>query len=225
MHDMSGQVATGRDSRYSLTIDEVAEFYARAGHPRTPRSIQRYCASGHLDGIKASTMLGDKYFIDPASVARHISQIEELVALHSKPTGLDTSRQGATQQPTSEMDDSTRQETAVSSPVAATQPDLIVTSKRDQPRQEPTPAPDSSRQVATEDAFLSRHVALLEREVERLTEDKNFLRDQVKTKDEQIAALLERDRETNFLVQGLQKMLSPLLGTGRHDVADDRYQN
>ena len=28
-------------------------------------------------------------------------------------------------------------------------------------------------------------------------------------------ALLERDKETNYLVRGLQEMLSPLLGGGR----------
>lgn len=55
----------------------------------------------------------------------------------------------------------------------------------------------------------------LEREVERLNEDREFWRDQIKTKDTQIAALLERDRETNILVRGLQQMLSPLLGGPR----------
>ena len=36
--------------------------------------------------------------------------------------------------------------------------------------------------------------------------------EELKIKNEQIAALLERDRETNFLVRGLQTMLTPLLG-------------
>jgi hypothetical protein len=30
-------------------IDETVERYARAGLPRTPRSVQRYCAKGQLD--------------------------------------------------------------------------------------------------------------------------------------------------------------------------------
>ena len=41
-----------------------------------------------------------------------------------------------------------------------------------------------------------------------------FLRDQVGVKDTQIAALLERDKETNSLVRGLQTMLGPLLNRG-----------
>jgi hypothetical protein len=39
-------------------------------------------------------------------------------------------------------------------------------------------------------------------------------------KDTQIAALLERDKETNYLVRGLQTMLAPLLGRGAN--ADHR---
>jgi hypothetical protein len=36
--------------------------------------------------------------------------------------------------------------------------------------------------------------------------------DEIKIKNEQITALLERDRETNVIIRGLQTMLSPLLG-------------
>ncbi|MGD9784049.1 MAG: hypothetical protein AB7E80_17080 [Hyphomicrobiaceae bacterium] len=50
------------------------------------------------------------------------------------------------------------------------------------------------------------------RALERLEEENGFLRDQIQTKDRQIDALLERDRETNVLVRGLQEMLTPLLG-------------
>jgi hypothetical protein len=40
------------------------------------------------------------------------------------------------------------------------------------------------------------------------------LRRQVDVKDTQIDALLERDKETNYIVRGLQTMLAPLLGRG-----------
>ena len=46
--DLSRPVATSDDSDFTLTIDDALERYARAGLPRTPRSIQRYCAKGHL---------------------------------------------------------------------------------------------------------------------------------------------------------------------------------
>src|ERR1700736_5005071 len=76
--DMSRQVATSPDSDFTLTIDEALEQYARAGLPRTPRSIQRYCAKGHLDCRRMETAFGEKYMISPASIAKHIAYIEEV---------------------------------------------------------------------------------------------------------------------------------------------------
>lgn len=64
-----------------------------------------------------------------------------------------------------------------------------------QERQSP-PQPDVSQYVA------------------RLESENVFLRDQIGVKDTQIAALLERDKETNFLIRGLQTMLAPLLSRG-----------
>jgi hypothetical protein len=48
--------------------------------------------------------------------------------------------------------------------------------------------------------------------VERLENENEFLRGQIGVKDKTIEALLERDRETNHLIAGLQRMLAPLLG-------------
>src|SRR5438034_6122403 len=92
-HDMSRQVATSPDSEYSLSVDEAAARYEHAGHPRTPRTIQRFCAKGHLDCRRIETPFGDKYLITPASVAKHIAYIEE-----GRPTttSRDASRHAAT---------------------------------------------------------------------------------------------------------------------------------
>jgi FtsZ-binding cell division protein ZapB len=211
MPDVSGPVATGRDAQFTLTIDEVTAMYARAGHPRTPRSIQRYCASGHLLCLKEATALGDRYFIDPNSVGRHIAQIEELIALDNRANGRDASRQDATVVVAQTLQTPSDPDVSVSAPVG---PGRVETPRPDEQRQGTT-EDSPSRQVATDADAKSSYVALLEREVEHLKEDKDFLRGQVRTKDEQIAALLERDRETNILVRGLQQMLSPLLGGGR----------
>src|SRR3954447_4286139 len=79
MNDQSRQDATSPD-QYTLTIDEVAIRYEHAGHPRTIRTIQRYCAKGHLDCLRQETPFGDKYM---KSVARHIAQIAELASTTS----------------------------------------------------------------------------------------------------------------------------------------------
>jgi hypothetical protein len=47
--DQPRLAATSPDNEYSLSIEEAAERYAHAGLPRTLRTIQRYCAKGHLD--------------------------------------------------------------------------------------------------------------------------------------------------------------------------------
>src|ERR1700686_3037347 len=91
--DLSRQVATSTDSDFTLTIDEALERYARAGLPRTPRSIQRYCAKGHLDCRRIETEFGEKYLISPSSLDKHIAYIEEVRPVA---TGRDTSRLVAT---------------------------------------------------------------------------------------------------------------------------------
>src|SRR5262245_33833154 len=96
-HDGPRSAATASDNNdYTLSIEEVSERYARAGHPRTIRTLQRYCVSGHLDSRKVATTLGDKYFVTPQSVARHIAQIEELRPLDTVATERDEPRPVAT---------------------------------------------------------------------------------------------------------------------------------
>lgn len=60
--------------------------------------------------------------------------------------------------------------------------------------------------------------------MEKLEDENTFLRDQIRTKDKQIDALLERDRETNILVRGLQEMLTPLLGPWRDQLRGDDHR-
>ena len=66
------------DHQYTLTIDQAAELYAHAGHPRTLRAIQKYCALSKLDCHKVETDTGEKYLVAPYSVERHIAYIKEV---------------------------------------------------------------------------------------------------------------------------------------------------
>src|SRR5882757_421087 len=88
-HDASRPAATGGDLDFTLSIEEVSELYAKAGHARTIRTLQRYCVSGHLEAQKVATMLGDKYLVTPQSDARHIAQIQELGSLDNVATSRD----------------------------------------------------------------------------------------------------------------------------------------
>jgi hypothetical protein len=189
-NDLSRHVATTPDSEFTLSIDEALLRYERAGRPRTPRSIQRYCAKGHLECRLIETSFGEKYLITPASVDKHIAYIEEVTPATSR----DLSRHVAT-------------------PVVAENADVTsekkTTSGDDIPRPAPTSS-DLSRPVAAEIPEVSRFVTRIESENE-------FLRGQIIVKDSQIKDLTERARETNHLIGGLQRMLSPLLGNRRDE--------
>jgi len=206
MDDLSRHAATSPDTDFSLTIDETVERYARAGLPRTPRSVQRYCAKGHLDARLIETAFGEKYLITPASVDKHIAYIQEI----ADSTGCDMSRQFGQDNAAYPPRDTMRQEppTIVDEPRHVAAPVAPQFSEHDTSPPAATPAPtqhDEARQVATS-AAESRYVARLESEVD-------FLRGQVATKDAQIKELSERSRETNVLIGGLQRLLAPLLGS------------
>src|SRR5260370_34851982 len=80
---------------YTLTVEEALPRYQAAGHGRTARAVQKYCARGDLDCIKEDTEYGQRYRITPASVARHLEQIEQV----SQAKGRDHSRPDASVRP------------------------------------------------------------------------------------------------------------------------------
>ena len=121
--DQPRLVATSSDSDFTLTIEDALALYAEAGIPRTPRSIQRYCAKQHLSSRRIETEFGEKYLITRASVEKHIAYIKEVTPTTSR----DLPRPVATTVAAENKDDTQRQEPATttdqSRPVA-TSPDL-----------------------------------------------------------------------------------------------------
>ena len=83
--------ANADERAYTLTVEEALLRYEAAGHGRTARALQKYCARGDLDCIKEETEYGQRYRITPASVARHLEQIEQV----SQAKGRDQSRPDA----------------------------------------------------------------------------------------------------------------------------------
>ena len=177
------------DHHYSLSVEQTAELYAQAGHPRTIRAIQKYCALTKLDCHKVETETGEKYLVAPYSVERHISYINEV-------------RTVATRRDQSRTDASVR----------------IMENNDGLPSSAPANGDEQSRTVANVGAEQSSPA--LERENESLRNERDFLRSEISVKNDQIKDLTERARETNHLIAGLQKMLSPLLGS-RPDRQED----
>lgn len=164
------------DHQYSLSIEQTAELYARAGLPRTIRAIQKYCALSKLDCHKVETETGEKYLVASYSVARHIAYINEV---RTAATSRDQTRTDASIRPLENRDELAPEQAANSH--------------------------ERSRTDASVHVQDDRYVA-------RLESDNDFLRGQMEVKDGQIKELTERARETNVLIAGLQKMLTPLLG-------------
>lgn len=170
--------ANADEHSYLLSVEEAADRYAAAGHPRTIRAIQKYCGRGDLECQKVETTYGERYLITPASVDRHIAMIIE----RSQATIRERTRTDASGREQPRMDVAVRTSESEEQHVAST--------------------PEQPRPAANND---ERYMKAIERE-------NDFLRGQVITKDAQIKELTERSRETNILIGGLQKMLSPLLG-------------
>ncbi|MFZ1964354.1 MAG: hypothetical protein WAU78_12975 [Roseiarcus sp.] len=191
-HDTARPTAT----EYPLTLEDVSRLFDEAGLPRNVRTLQRYCAAGRLDCIKEETATGLAYFVDPVSVERAIKQLAQLHGL------TDEVRHSATSEemPHTVAHDAEPPPTPDAPRPSAADRDNVIEII---PERQSAPEPDTSGLVA-----------LLERENVGLREQNEFLRRQVDVKDTQIDALLERDKETNYIVRGLQTMLAPLLGRG-----------
>jgi hypothetical protein len=115
------------DHQYSLSVEQTAELYANAGHPRTIRAIQKYCALTKLDCHKVETVTGEKYLVAPYSVERFIAYINEV---RTDATRRDQPRTDATVRPAENKAEQPRTEPANSAERtrtdAAVRPDLDI---------------------------------------------------------------------------------------------------
>jgi hypothetical protein len=162
------------DHQYTLSVEQVTDLYDKAGLPRSPRAIQKYCALSKLDCHKVETETGEKYLVAPYSVERHIAYINEV--------------------------------RTVANNREQTRPDATIRTKGSNGAEEMN-SNEQPRTDAPVRGHDDRYIAGLERENEFLRTQIGVKDGQIALKDKTIDALLERDRETNILVAGLQKML------------------
>jgi hypothetical protein len=92
--DMSRQIDP---SKYTLTVEEASRLFSDAGVPRSPRTIDRYCKSGHLVCMKIETERNEKYLITPDSVTERIIELQQVAPTSHVETERDTSRHVETQ--------------------------------------------------------------------------------------------------------------------------------
>jgi hypothetical protein len=90
-----------RSDAHTLTTREVMKIFEEAGIPRAQRSIERYCAEGHLDCMPDA--IERRQYITRKSVDILIGQLKEIASRHQKEsdpehgdaTGDDTPRHAA----------------------------------------------------------------------------------------------------------------------------------
>jgi hypothetical protein len=161
--DSSRQDATSPDD-YSLTIEEAALRYEYAGHPRTLRSIQRYCAQGHLECLRQEISFGEKNMITPASVARHIAQIEEV----TRTTNRDLSRLVVVNNDTNLPSDNQRHEATTGHDMSR---QAVEDSSQHSGSEAAATRTDEPRLVATSPDPTTKHIDRLEGEIVFLREE------------------------------------------------------
>lgn len=91
----SGKIhdVTFRDtSIYSLTLADVATQFVAAGFPKSTRTLQRYCDSGHLKAAKYETETGWIWYVEPNSVTTRLTELSQ----HASMSGGDKAATPAT---------------------------------------------------------------------------------------------------------------------------------
>src|SRR5256885_14425422 len=79
-------------SQYTLNVDQASALFSDAGVPRSPRTIDRYCKSGHLVCMKIDTERNEKYLITYDSVTERIRELQQVASTGHVETQHDTSR-------------------------------------------------------------------------------------------------------------------------------------
>jgi hypothetical protein len=195
-----------------ITVVEAETRFRAAGLPRHPKSIERYCRVGSLRCKKEIGANGFQYLIEPTSADELIEFLKQAHHIRNKPEQVPASS-GALHE--NERVDSEERRSHTLPPAPAS------SDMRTEENREEHPGTRS-------DTF--RYVQQLEKRLDEKDGEIGFLRSEVAVKNDQIKDLTERARETNHLIAGLQKMLTPLLGRSadtraenvvRSDVSDD----
>jgi len=91
----------------SITVEQASALFSDAGVPRSPRTVMRYCAHGHLDCRKIDTERNEKYLVSQESLDRRINELLQVNASTARhdTSERDTTRRDSTQRDTSRNDE------------------------------------------------------------------------------------------------------------------------
>ena len=196
--------------RHTLSIHDVERELVAAGVPRSHRQVIRYCETGMLEAVKVPGPTGAQWYVSPASLPKAIGDLRQWEAQRASRTtphhamASNVSPTNAQQNNSAAPSHSPHHPaTTVSSPPGSSNQNTKSDEARHAAPQ--SDAPRHNQDNGAPEVVTSRYVSLLE-------QDNEFLRDQVKKKDEQITDLSKRFGETQTLLGAMQRMLAPLLG-------------
>jgi hypothetical protein len=185
-----------------LTVAEAVAYCSLKELDRTPKTIRKWAHRSHLDPENAELTVrhedvdnGFRWAIERASLDRKIAQELEFEArragepVDTRPEASGAVRTGVGAQNNAASDAN------LSEPVQTG-------------AHKPGPVRDPKRQLEDENVggrFLKDQIGEKDRQIAQLNK-------QLERRDEQIMTMLERDRETNILISGLQQALTTTLG-------------
>lgn len=114
---------------YSLSVEEASARCFEAGVPRSPRTLMRYCAHGHLDCSKVDTERNEKYLISRSSLERRIQELLQVATTGHVESQRDTTRHDAPSRDTSRSDEQSAELTDKVKQLEAENLDLKITNR------------------------------------------------------------------------------------------------
>lgn len=166
-----------------LDIEETARELKQRGIPRSVRTIQRMCQRSKLVCKLVPTETGARYIIDSSSIDAFEQSHNETLPTAGSFAASRTSREEV-------GEDSLTQSKTSGEPNSRAQPSASAFSLEQ--------ATGHAQEIIS---LKDRHIALLEDQLKTAN-------GQIAMKDEQIHAMLERDHETNVLIQNLQGLMA-----------------
>ncbi len=170
---------------YSVSVDEIRLLLFENGIEKSKDTIQRYCREGRLEAVKLGLLR--RYFATPLSVERLLEYLRT-DAVEVDSAELDAAASTGMQ----------AHEGADGDVLSDVQLHAAAEPSKFTPESDPHEAESTRMQAHAADDGM----------VDFLKGQINVKDEQIKVKDNQIAAMLERDRETNFLIRELQTQLS-----------------
>lgn len=197
---------------YPLSVDDIRSQLLALGISKSKDSIQRYCREGTLACVKLGMLR--RYYATEESVAALVETLKNDTAsyngvpLHEGAGSLMYSKNDSGEQLHAAAADENMAENKGLHAPASTNMQVHEGSDTGTKLHKALPAAS----LVSDEKPAKQELAADPQMLDFLKDQLRVKDEQIKVKDEQIAAMLERDRETNILIRGLQDRIGEAFG-------------